>query len=467
MKTLLLEQPWATLVANGIVDTLQFNKQTDYRGRVLLYAKKTISQKEYVAFPIEWNNIIENHKIFGNLEDMYENEVFIGFADLIDVAKEQTDSIWSKGDNTNYKWHFTNAYVFERPFITHSVDSDSQNLLIDTHEIENIDSYPYHKAELKYPYHKENELVIPIEEESKLDDLLFKRDPYAHKKYPNNERIFDSIDFYDEYVQHVLLGNDFDCSKTLQVIRIVTPSRTVRFELIDFYIGALVDEDSTAQMQKSISQNMQVQQQCFVFVLGKAIDAIPSIADAHVLQKVSLEHIFEARAFYGLGTPKGSKMHVLKAKNEAGHSRSYVCITKGVSYKDNEDKFWQLIHVTPYKGVWHAFLMKYYWTYLPLSKDAKHNQRYYVYNTKDLQSLIEYNKIEKSIANFDVLAYDVAPRIKFIEERKKYIVSACYWSNYKGLVCCEVPITLSEEYQVTFGEEKEIILFSNGSLISN
>ena len=84
-----------------------------------------------------------------------------------------------------------------------------------------------------------------------------------------------------------------------------------------------------------------------------------------------------------------------------------------------------------------------------------------------MTSYHEYNKIEKSIANFDVLAYDVAPRIKFIEERKKYIVSACYWSNYKGLVCCEVPITLSEEYQVTFGEEKEIILFSNGSLISN
>ena len=41
MKALILKQPWATLVANGIVDVLQFNKETEYRGRVLLYAKRT------------------------------------------------------------------------------------------------------------------------------------------------------------------------------------------------------------------------------------------------------------------------------------------------------------------------------------------------------------------------------------------------------------------------------------------
>ena len=41
MKALILKQPWATLVANGIVDVLQLAKGTDYRGRVLLCAKWT------------------------------------------------------------------------------------------------------------------------------------------------------------------------------------------------------------------------------------------------------------------------------------------------------------------------------------------------------------------------------------------------------------------------------------------
>lgn len=41
MKALVLKQPWATLVASGIVDVLQLAKGTDYRGRVLLYAKRT------------------------------------------------------------------------------------------------------------------------------------------------------------------------------------------------------------------------------------------------------------------------------------------------------------------------------------------------------------------------------------------------------------------------------------------
>ena len=53
MKALVLKQPWATLVASGIVDVLQFNKSTDYRGRVLLYAKRTsLTQRDYADMPI-------------------------------------------------------------------------------------------------------------------------------------------------------------------------------------------------------------------------------------------------------------------------------------------------------------------------------------------------------------------------------------------------------------------------------
>lgn len=58
--------------------------------------------------------------------------------------------------------------------------------------------------------------------------------------------------------------------------------------------------------------------------------------------------------------------------------------------------------------------------------------------------------------------------MRFLEVRKVYIVSACYGSDYKGLVRCELPITLSEEdYQATFRKEKETILFPYNAIESN
>ena len=106
MKALVLKQPWATLVASGIVDVLQLAKGTDYRGRVLLYAKQTmLSVKDYEALPIEWIDTIDNHIDFGNLEGIYEKSAFIGFADLIDVTKEPNDSIWSKGNRGDTHLH--------------------------------------------------------------------------------------------------------------------------------------------------------------------------------------------------------------------------------------------------------------------------------------------------------------------------------------------------------------------------
>ena len=460
MKALVLKQPWATLVASGIVDVLQFNKNTDYRGRVLLYAKRTtLKDKDYADMPIEWLDTINNHFDFGNLETMGITSAFIGIADLVDVTTDTSSSVWAKGNQGAFKWVFANAKLFDTP---HLVNIRTNSLVIDTVELDENNLPPSHTAIIKYPYYEGKELVIPVGDDYDCRIRLL----------PDLQERFWELCFYDEHLQSLLMGESKRKKQSFcKSLRLVSPRRTVRFKVEDSAIGDVGDENDNAFMHPSVNCKKEIQEQVFVFKLGEMIDEVPPTVDARVLLKCSVDYIFEdgiTNVLYGLGTPRGRQLKLIKATEGGLGDRSYIALTwyngKGVC-TDVDDKFWDYITIDHFDGIWHAFLLRYYWHYLPLWWHANYDRRDYVYSSKDLEKVIAQERLGNPIENFYAKQFDVTPHITY-KGNNKYIVSACYWSDFGGLIRQEVPVELVDYTgqgfydRVKFGKEKQKVLFA-------
>lgn len=158
MKAIVIEQPWAQLVATGIVSVINRAEGTDFRGRVLLCAASTpVTGETYDSLYIEWIQSITNHQIFGNLP--YEDEMplgaVIGWAELTDCAAGESEGLWD-GAAEEYKWRFRDARLFEKPVPCKLPDKGF-------FEMED-EEFPAAKAvRLAYPRLEGELLVIPVE----------------------------------------------------------------------------------------------------------------------------------------------------------------------------------------------------------------------------------------------------------------------------------------------------------------
>ena len=116
MKTISVQQPWASLICAGIKDVENRTwKPKENPGRILIHASKKASKIILDKIPVEWASSILNNQTFGNLpyfEDMPSNAI-IGYVDLVDI-KEETDSLWDAGEG-QLKWVLDNAYLFDEP----------------------------------------------------------------------------------------------------------------------------------------------------------------------------------------------------------------------------------------------------------------------------------------------------------------------------------------------------------------
>ena len=116
MKTISVQQPWASLICAGIKDVENRTwKPKENPGRILIHASKKASKTILDKIPVEWASSILNNQTFGNIpyfEDMPSNAI-IGYVDLVDI-KEETDSLWDAGEG-QLKWVLDNAYLFDEP----------------------------------------------------------------------------------------------------------------------------------------------------------------------------------------------------------------------------------------------------------------------------------------------------------------------------------------------------------------
>jgi hypothetical protein len=109
--------------------------------------------------------------------------------------------------------------------------------------------------------------------------------------------------------------------------------------------------------------------------------------------------------------------------------------------------------------MWQVFLLKNLWTYLPLFWHSNYDKRDYIYTQEQMTIINTKPAIgDKPIENLDYSRYDVAPRIELRGDR--YVISACYWSDFEGLIRQEMQLAKNVIGEIVFLEEKKIPLFS-------
>lgn len=151
---------------------------------------------------------------------------------------------------------------------------------------------------------------------------------------------------------------------------------------------------------------------------------------------------------------------VEECKHEGMGAESSVTITftDGRVLRHVDDEFWKAIAVTnTAAGMWQVYLLRNMWTYLPLFWHANYDKRVYIYTPAQMTIINSKPELGDNPIDIDFSRYDIAPRIEIQGDR--FLVSACYWSDFEGLVREELPLGLNVIGQIVFFEPKKTVLF--------
>ena len=162
MKAIVVQQPWASLIAHGISDIANLPQATDLSGRVLLVASASpIANDLFEQIPVEYSATIGNNILMGNLpllETLPLNAV-IGWGEVIGQSTELTDEtpIWGIGPAMV---QLSNVHLFDNPI---PLDSKLPECgVIDLPQITENNLPNAHIASCRSPHLDNSELIIPL-----------------------------------------------------------------------------------------------------------------------------------------------------------------------------------------------------------------------------------------------------------------------------------------------------------------
>lgn len=118
MRAISIRQPLCSLTASGIRDIDISNRDTKYRGPILLHASsRRVGSDCGKDMTIDQYCRLRNAQALGIIP--YDEELplsaVIGFAELADCTDMQTDSIWDTGSGN--RWILKNPRIFDTPII--------------------------------------------------------------------------------------------------------------------------------------------------------------------------------------------------------------------------------------------------------------------------------------------------------------------------------------------------------------
>lgn len=147
MKTLSIQQPWASLVCAGIKDVENRTwKPADVPGRILIHASsKKVTKNFFASIPEYLVSFINNDIGFGNLPelDTLPTSAIIGYVTVTGFEEGEVDSIWSDGPGV-IKWKLEDAWLFDEPIL----NVKGKLNLFDYDEIDENNLPPAHQVEL-------------------------------------------------------------------------------------------------------------------------------------------------------------------------------------------------------------------------------------------------------------------------------------------------------------------------------
>ena len=167
MKTLSIQQPWASLVCAGIKDVENRMWKTDQTpGRILIHANsKKVTKNFFEGVPPYLSTIINNEIAFGNFPELetLPTSAIIGYVTVTSFEDSAMDSVWADGPGV-IKWKLEDAWLFDEPILN---VKGKQNLF-DYDEIDENNLPPAHQVELEDVdiNDAEDEVYIPCEKKT-------------------------------------------------------------------------------------------------------------------------------------------------------------------------------------------------------------------------------------------------------------------------------------------------------------
>lgn len=219
MKTLSIQQPWASLVCAGIKDVENRTwKAAQVPGRILIHASsKKVTKNFFNGIPERMEAFINNEISFGNIPelDTLPTSAIIGYVTVTGFEEGEVDDIWADNVPGVIKWKLEDAWLFDEPIL----NVKGKLNLFDYEEIDENNLPPAHQVELEDVglNDDESEVCIPC-------------DKIAFEKIKSGE--FGAMEiFLTDYLMDVLCVEDDFKMKPFKSVAISCGNEYILFEL--------------------------------------------------------------------------------------------------------------------------------------------------------------------------------------------------------------------------------------------
>lgn len=260
MKVLSVQQPWATMICSGIKDVENRTwKPQENPGRILIHASKKFSMNMLSEMPLEWSSTINNDILFGNLPQANEFPygAIIGYVTL-DRIETESDSLWASPDDSQYKWVFKDAYMFDKP-----IEGVKGKLHLFDYPIDENNLPAAHKVEIRKPKREGDELVVPLAKAN--------WDEYAKTK-DNSDELYLTFDITPNLADILCMPDVYDLLP-VQSIRLECEGKSLRYE-VDGNSSASyydVDKDMKHLLYGSIFTDEPIKRVLCAYFFGKKL----------------------------------------------------------------------------------------------------------------------------------------------------------------------------------------------------
>ena len=232
MKTLSIQQPWASMICCGIKDVENRTwKTAQVPGRILIHASSKKVPRNFIdTIPEEWESHIMNQQMMGNLPDFkdMDTSAIIGYATVTEFA-EKTDSVWDGGPES-IKWKITDAWLFDEP-----IKDVKGKLNLFDYSLDEDNLPPAHQVKLRKMELEGENIILPC-----VDGYI--------DEVETGDIDLISLFFIQEDMSFMFESLNPLAWKPMKTIELIGENKTAKYELAeDVSLAHIPDADNPAE----------------------------------------------------------------------------------------------------------------------------------------------------------------------------------------------------------------------------